>query len=327
MRELRCDKKRRAFTLVELLVVIAIIGILIGLLLPAVQAAREAARRSECSNNLKQIGIGFHNFQDVYGYLPPGGRDGDHRINNWDCCNSRTRHGWNWRYHILPFIEQRTVYDLASDQDDYPTPGQGSNSKNTLVAQQGIKTYYCPSRRAVEAYSGAYRGDYNGNAGMKSDGDGQRGVLMKTDKRTTRVERIRDGSSNTLMVAEKALHPKSFGTEGGDNEYWHNAGWDECMIRWGANTKSDGSEYGLPPIPDNLAPYKRPDGTWQTVKDVTGKLWGDGGGWHPFFGSSHPGGVNGVMADGSVRLFSFTINDQVFRRLSLTDDGEPLQEQ
>ncbi|MEJ5343183.1 MAG: DUF1559 domain-containing protein, partial [Thermogutta sp.] len=119
----------------------------------------------------------------------------------------------------------------------------------------------------------------------------------------------------------KALHPKAFGSEGGDNERWNNAGWDEDIIRWGAFRKSDGTEYGLTPIPDSKAPYD-PGSGWTTVVDVDGRTWGR---WHPFFGSSHPGGLNACMADGGVRFLSFTVDHQVFRRLSLSDDGEPVQ--
>ncbi len=324
-------RHQKGFTLVELLVVIAIIGVLIGLLLPAVQAAREAARRSQCSNNLKQIGLAIHNFQDTFGRLPPGARDGDHRVPDalTACCNSRTRYGWSWLYHILPFMEQKPVYDMATDQHDPPTPGSGQNSREDDVARQAIITYYCPSRRFPEPHGSGrfYRADYAGNAGERGPGGiretasgGLRGVIVQTDRAKRRLELITDGTSNTLMVAEKALNPKAFGSEGGDNERWNNAGWDEDIIRYGAGRLSNGTEYGLPPIPDIKAPHD-PGSGWTTITDLGGRTWGQ---WHPFFGAAHPAGMNACLADGSVRLIPFTIDAEVFRRLSLIDDGQSI---
>ena len=326
------------FTLVELLVVIAIIGVLIALLLPAVQAARESARRSQCTNNLKQIGLAMHNFQDTYQKLPNGARDGDHRVPDslHSCCNSRTRYGWSWLYHILPFMEQRPLNELASDANDPPltNPSSGQNSREDIVAQAFVPGYYCPSRRMPEPYGSGkfYRSDYAGNAGERepavsirnsASNGGMRGVIIQTDRGKTRTELIRDGSSNTIMVGEKALHPRMGGSDGGDNERWNNAGWDEDIVRYGAGVRTISgtvTRYGIPPIPDSKAPNNL-SGSWTTVADPSGQTYGQ---WHPFFGSSHPGGVNACMADGSVRLFSFTIQHEVFRRLSLSDDGESI---
>lgn len=322
----------RGFTLVELLVVIAIIGILIAMLLPAVQAAREAARRTQCCNNLRQMGLAFHNFQDVKGQLPTGARDGDHRVPDalTACCNSRTHHGWSWLYQILPFTEQNNVYDLASPSNDPTTLGSGQNSKEDLVAQQMIPIFYCPSRRTPEAHGTGkfYRSDYAGNAGERAEGDlraeasgGKSGVVIQTDLKKLRLEGIKDGTSNTIMVAEKALHPTSFGSEGGDNERWSNAGWDEDIIRYGAGRMNSGTVYGLPPIADNSAP-QNPGSGWTTITDLGGRSWGQ---WHPFFGASHAGGMNACLADGSVRFVPFTIDATVFRYLCLTNDGQPVQ--
>lgn len=313
MRTLRC----RGFTLVELLVVVAIIGVLVALLLPAIQAARESARRSQCSNHLKQIGLAFHNFQDTYGWLPTGGRDGDHRV-SFSGSYALTRHGWNWTYWILPFLEENTVFDMATDEDDPVPPGSGRNAQDDAVGREAIATYYCPSRRSPVAYGGFYRCDFAGNAGEYSEGGhssgvsrGDRGVLMMTDHRRTRVELILDGSSNTLMVAEKALHPDAAGEDGGDNERWNNAGWDTDVPRWGALSTGE----GLRPIPDSAAPVP-PD--WTTGPLAPHSF----GRWHPYFGSSHPGGINACMADGSVRHINFTVEAEVFRLISLTDTGE-----
>ncbi|WP_166830693.1 DUF1559 domain-containing protein [Thalassoroseus pseudoceratinae] len=310
--------KRQGFTLIELLVVIAIIAILIALLLPAVQQAREAARRTQCKNNLKQIGLAFHNFQDVHEQLPNGARDGNDGDPLTSCCNSLTRRGWSWSYQILPYMEQQNLFDLGDEND--PTGTQN------LVAQQAVKGYYCPTRRdPIADGNGFYRNDYAGNAGERAPGDlrgsdnnGTKGVVIQTDAGKTTVERIRDGSSNTLMVAEKALHPDKHLTDGGDNERWNNAGWDECVIRYGAARTSSGVEYGLPPRPDNEAPL-----TAVPVVDEGGVSWTT---WHPYFGSSHTGGMNACMGDGAVRLVSYTIDSEVMRRLSHSKDGLTIEE-
>jgi prepilin-type N-terminal cleavage/methylation domain-containing protein/prepilin-type processing-associated H-X9-DG protein len=327
------------FTLVELLVVIAIIGVLVALLLPAVQAARESARRSQCANNLKQIGLAFHNFQDTYGVLPNGGRDfnssrayhNNPAANLGDCCNSRDRAGWNWTYWILPYLEQSTVFDLASDAGD-PAIGETgtSNAAQDIVAQQAIVTYYCPSRRMPMPMSGGfYRHDYAGNAGERTTGSlrgagnsGQTGVVIQTGREQIRLEMIRDGSSNTLMVGEKGLHIEAYdvsGEDGGDNERWNNAGWDEDVVRWGAGRVGD-VRYGLPPVPDKQCPGTY--GSATALVDRGGRTWTK---WHPYFGSAHPGGVNFCMADGAVRMIAFNVDDEVFRRISLAKSGLPVE--
>jgi prepilin-type N-terminal cleavage/methylation domain-containing protein/prepilin-type processing-associated H-X9-DG protein len=321
---------RGGFTLIELLVVIAIIAVLIALLLPAVQQARESARRTQCKNNLKQIGLAFHNFQDAQGYLPQGGRDG---ISTDDlettCCNSSEVRGFSWLFNILPYMEQNAIYQLADDDNFSAT--------NTAVAQSLISAYNCPTRRAPTTYGSAntYRYDYAGNAGerhytgsnvrtpendfvssvrhgvryIESSGD-KTGVVIQTDRTKLIVSRIRDGSSNTIMVGEKALAPDRHGSDGGDNEYWNNAGWDEDIIRFGAGRNESNQVFGIPPVSDDDVQKRIPSGTQ----------------WYNMFGSAHSGGTNFVMADGSVRTIQYNISTEVFRRLSHRQDGEPVGE-
>ncbi len=117
---------RRGFTLVELLVVIAIIAILIALLLPAIQAAREAARRATCINNLKQIGLGFHNFHDSFKKFPPASdvsRDPNTGV-------ITQIYGWSFLVHLLPYMEYGAIYDGLNIKTGYPSPGRPGDNSN-----------------------------------------------------------------------------------------------------------------------------------------------------------------------------------------------------
>jgi prepilin-type N-terminal cleavage/methylation domain-containing protein len=123
---LTCRKRPAgAFTLVELLVVIAIIGVLVALLLPAVQAAREAARRMQCGNNLKQLGLACHNFHDTFKALPP----------------SRSDDGLTWCGYLLPYIEQKAVYDAFDFTRPWP-------SQSSSAVKSPLKAFLCPTRRS-----------------------------------------------------------------------------------------------------------------------------------------------------------------------------------
>ena len=342
---------RSAFTLVELLVVIAIIGILVGLLLPAVQAAREAARRMQCSNNLKQMGLASLNLESAYKHLPKGPFDGHPKAvdssgapaplgynyaSGTTCCRAANRDGWSPQYHILPFMEQTNIYNLGVDvppvvagrgsPPNVPPSGQGGEND---VARALVSTFYCPSRRGPTAYRSQFgRTDYAGCAGFYQGrpdnrldfipqaplgapaqptrtaangglSGGRGGAIVWTGSgRKRTLGEITDGTSNSIIFSEKALHPSEHGRDGGDNERWNNAGWDECVVRW-----------HFPPRPDQLT---------QTRTDA-------GTNWNRYFGSAHPGGLNAVAIDGSVRFFTFNIDANAWRQLCVIDDGEVIQ--
>ncbi|MBN1853785.1 MAG: DUF1559 domain-containing protein, partial [Pirellulales bacterium] len=134
--QIRSHGRQPAFTLVELLVVIAIIGILVALLLPAVQAAREAARRSQCGNNLKQIGLAILNYESAYKTFPPGG------ITLGPCCG--TKSGTSWPISILPQMEEQPLFD------QYNFNAFNEDPENMVVRETKLVKYTCPSDEGLD---------------------------------------------------------------------------------------------------------------------------------------------------------------------------------
>jgi type II secretory pathway pseudopilin PulG len=205
---------------VELLVVIAIIGILVALLLPAVQAAREAARRTNCSNNLKQIGTALHNYQSAYKKLPPMARyDGSRTGGN--PSQAQGERGNLWIY-ILPFIEQQNVYKLSDLQSPRnPSIDDGSTAPFS-VGSKVIPTYLCPSDFTTEppptwtngwvvaSYAANHDCFHNPNDGGWMSGWDQGRNSFQAKLGVTH----KDGTSNTIGVAE------AYGRCGGSGTLW-----------------------------------------------------------------------------------------------------------
>jgi prepilin-type N-terminal cleavage/methylation domain-containing protein/prepilin-type processing-associated H-X9-DG protein len=230
-------RRRLGFTLVELLVVIAIIAILVLLLLPAVQAAREAARRTQCLNNLKQLGLACLNHESAHGFLPHGG---------WGFrCLGLPDRGYGveqpggWAYNILPFIEEESLHDLGNQ------PPNAQSLKQ--LAETPVSSYYCPSRREVLAFPAGPtqwqpywsapltrtgRTDYGINAGDGSidfggpaSMDGPPSPEAKTVGVAGRswvceLQEITDGLSKTYLIGEKYVNPDHYRNSNdlGDNE-------------------------------------------------------------------------------------------------------------
>ncbi len=360
VRSLRMARQRSGFTLIELLVVIAIIAVLIALLLPAVQSAREAARRAQCSNNLKQIGLGMLNFENVNTYLPQGPYDGDPNAvttggaadttgypQNGACCNAASPNGWNHFFKILPFIEQQQVYNIANFSVPAIYTSRPANyDGETTVSQVALPWFYCPTRRTnyksgSNPATATSRNDYAGCAGYLSgsmygcsNGNfipappnggtpnyglgssttinrgnvaGSKGAIVWGGLGAVRrLADFTDGTSNSIIVAEKSLPNQVWGSDGGDNEMWQNSGWDEDCVR-----------FHFPPIADALAPAYA--GICNNPPNP--QVSSTGTVWRKMFGSSHPSGTNVLLTDGSVRSIKYTVSPDTFRKLSVIDDG------
>jgi prepilin-type N-terminal cleavage/methylation domain-containing protein/prepilin-type processing-associated H-X9-DG protein len=270
---------RRGFTLIELLVVIAIIAVLIALLLPAVQQAREAARRSSCKNKLKQIGIAFHNHHDVYKFLPAGGdtkNPSDH-----SCCSATVPEYYTWAYHILPYLEQSSLYKIGQN------PANLGKLRTTPVS-----SFICPSRRDAKLYKSRAKSDYASNCGTNNTN----GVTWRTRDGNAKFKDITDGTSNVMLAGEARIHRGYMEKSGqccGDNEDLFTCGYADDA----------GRRVNEPPQRD------------LTDSSLPGSLTsGD-------FGSSHPGGMNAVLVDGSVRMISYQINLTTFRNFGLRNDA------
>ena len=315
---------RTGFTLVELLVVIAIIGILIALLLPAVQAAREAARRSQCTNNLKQIGLGLLNYESAHKVLPP------RAVWGYEVGSTPYRHYHHtWITSVLPFIEQGALYDSI----DFALPAWGQPHVDQVVAN-----LRCPSDSgfdkpaqthdlALTNYIGCEGWDWwvnrrfntapNGtvlNADMWTVFGHETGANGAQKPFCTALSDIVDGTTNTLLAAEVT----SYGFQGRDQTngqgvpgtagraYAHAAFVDvttDGSITNSTWTKADGSGTGTWMYPVPPAGSTGPPGmggpVFMTYGGINSNAWG--------VNSLHPGVVNIVLCDGSTRSVAETI--------------------
>ena len=331
-------QRRQGFTLIELLVVIAIIAILVALLLPAVQQAREAARRSQCKSNLKQFGIGLHNYHDVHSILPKAH------------SHIQGAGEWDWRgvsVHcmILPYVDQAPLYEQY-DHNLWAESGTNDNIANVTIA-----AFRCPSD--VNPTANVPGNNYNAcrgmNTGHTNDVPGglplQRQNGMFNSQVPIRFRDVLDGTSNVLAVSEGVI-----GNSGTDSDLLVN-------IHGPTGTSGLTNSNITPATVDAWAiagstAASPTGGRWVEV----GWRWHRGDGLHTTFNtlltpnsiypnisahcnncafdgshmvaarSRHTGGVHGLMTDGAVRFISDNIDHQTWLWLGSRNDGNALND-
>lgn len=348
----RFDRSRSGFTLVELLVVIAIIGVLVALLLPAIQAAREAARRSQCSNQLKQIALAWQMHHDTHQFFPSAGW-GFAWIGDPDRGTGKSQPG-SWAYSILPYLEAGNIHQLGSG-------GNAAAKRDglTQLAQTPVATFYCPSRRPPNAYTNA---DFGLGDGINFN-FGNPQLLARTDYAANLGPRVQAGFGDPPAVGYQwGSGPNLADAEAGKNFQ---------MEKFDAFSKLQGityqrSEIEMKHVTDGTSQtylcgekYVNPDfydggntsnfadkdigddqGAWIADDLDNNRLTGpanygdarpapDQAGlqWYRAFGSAHPSSFFMSMCDGSIHGMSYDIDPEVHHALGTRNGGETVSAQ
>jgi prepilin-type N-terminal cleavage/methylation domain-containing protein len=333
--------RRQGFTLVELLVVIAIIGILVALLLPAIQAAREAARRSECSNNLKQLGLAMQNYEDTFKRYPHhglylnAGTGSQHSNNPYSWSNASKG---SMLVKLLPFVEESALYDLFDFEQTATAwnPGNLEDTRVTGIVGSGdrvrdtvlVDSYACPSRAHpddvghshISNYapsmgaqrmlwtpndpcSSQYPGNLFGTGGATHGNTNDQNQISGVVSRGLWAARFRDITDGTSNVICMGEILPNY------SDHQRN-GWLHFNSLWAQTTSPlnyrEVNANGMPPIyTGNCADWNRHSVTWG-------------------FRSEHPGTVGFVFCDGSVHHLPDTIDYQTYNRLGCRRDGNPV---
>ncbi len=314
---------RRAFTLVELLVVIAIIGVLIALLLPAVQAARESARRTQCMNNLKQLGLALHEYSNAHGKLPPGA---DSKAYPLDPKHPHTFYRWSALAYLLPYLEQ---VQLAEELDiSLPLYGVGYQvmAANRREVAQVVSVFLCPSDRGVRVEEEFGPTNYAANAGS---GDGG-GTPFETDgvfyvNSQTSLKDLSDGTSSTVAFSESVLGEATKVPVGVGLSYAFTFTWPltdaVCLESISYNFSAPrgfawaSGEYRCASYNHYLPPNAARLDCIASIVFAPIAVQNSAYGWRAAR-SNHPGQVNVLLADGSVRPVNDAIDPSVWRALS-----------
>lgn len=332
----RCPEARSAFTLIELLVVIAIIAILIALLVPAVQKVREAAARTQCANNLKQLGVALHNFHDVNKRLPPGAAND---VRPFGTAGS-PQWGSSWKVYILPYIEQEPIHKRwqFTSNSGY----QNANNGNT-IANVMISVYRCPSSPVPEFHLSSGYGvqkmhtSYTGIAGSAITGSGRynatccngagniasdNGVLYAGSR--VQLTGMGDGTSNTWMVGEQSDHLRDVNRQPVTAGYSSGVGNSAGLYGWtmgaahpangNVSTWGDGRHFNCTAVRYriNQTGFSNSAGSG-TNNDV---------GLNFPLNSGHTGGINVLVGDATVRYYSDSIDISVIHALCTRSGSE-----
>ncbi|WP_437223016.1 DUF1559 domain-containing protein [Planctomicrobium sp. SH661] len=315
------SKRLQGFTLIELLVVIAIIAVLIALLLPAVQQAREAARRSQCKNNLKQLGLAIHNYHEVFGTFPINmyggyvtttpGYPGDAALNGY----TQTSKSWGFLSRLLPQLDQTPLFNRLQ-------PGEVAVDANGLLAT-GVSVFSCPSNSVgltnteytayvtnqpvgVTSYKGVMGSDWDWGAyinnvvteGRDSFTDNNGLFPVVSCHKLRRLRDITDGTSNTTVIGEAVYVPGFV---------------QAASSEPGAAWMLTGPTVATAAIPLNTA---------KASSTAAGVSWDSRYG----FSSPHTGGAHFLLGDGAVRFLSDNINMTTYRSLASMNGGELIGE-